>query len=269
MTSIWISLQQYKLLRATDSLESFDTPPMRFAHWFTLRRVRTTLIAGVLLVVMFFLSRSIDVRSRLNIAVPHHPGGNQTETGDEVKWSDFAYVQYVTNENYLCNSLMILEALHRRGTKADRIMMYPDNWQPSEDTVMDGKTVSELLAQARDRYQAKLVPIQVQSFTKGDPTWKDSYTKLLAFNQTQYKRVMSLDSDATVLDVSASSERLDVSLFADKKLPIAHGRAVSDPFVTSSDAPSLLARSTFLIQPTSPPRAIQLGMAAGARAYGP
>jgi len=30
-------------------------------------------------------------------------------------------------------------------------------------------------------------------------TWSDSYTKLLAFNQTQYDRVLSLDSDSTVL----------------------------------------------------------------------
>lgn len=29
--------------------------------------------------------------------------------------------------------------------------------------------------------------------------WADSYTKLLAFNQTQYERVLSLDSDSTIL----------------------------------------------------------------------
>ena len=30
-------------------------------------------------------------------------------------------------------------------------------------------------------------------------TWTESYTKLLAMNQTQYNRVLSLDSDTTVL----------------------------------------------------------------------
>ncbi len=29
-------------------------------------------------------------------------------------------------------------------------------------------------------------------------TWADSYTKLLAFNQTQYERVLNLDSDSTI-----------------------------------------------------------------------
>lgn len=32
-------------------------------------------------------------------------------------------------------------------------------------------------------------------------TWSSSYTKLLAFNQTEYDRVLNLDSDATLLQV--------------------------------------------------------------------
>lgn len=32
-----------------------------------------------------------------------------------------------------------------------------------------------------------------------DWTWFESYTKLLAFGQTQYARVLVLDSDATLL----------------------------------------------------------------------
>lgn len=36
-------------------------------------------------------------------------------------------------------------------------------------------------------------------------TWSESYTKLLAFNQTEYDRVLNLDSDSTVLQVSEAS----------------------------------------------------------------
>lgn len=43
-------------------------------------------------------------------------------------------------------------------------------------------------------------------------TWAESYTKLLAFNQTQYDRVLSLDSDSTVLQVRRSSTRVFCSL---------------------------------------------------------
>lgn len=35
-------------------------------------------------------------------------------------------------------------------------------------------------------------------------TWAESYTKLLAFNQTEYDRVLSLDSDSTILQVQNS-----------------------------------------------------------------
>ena len=124
------------------------------------------------------------------------------DTGDHVRWSDFAYVQYVTNSAYLCNSVMIFEALRRHETKAELVMMYPQEWQAPEANAIDVDYEGKLLARARDEYGAKLVPIQVKTFVnKEDSTWQDSYTKLLAWNQTQYKRVISLDSDATVLSV--------------------------------------------------------------------
>lgn len=118
---------------------------------------------------------------------------NTPSLHDETDWSRYAYCQYVTNPDYLCNSLMILERLHSLGSKADRIMMYPDEWRDTDFT-----HEARLLRKARDEYNVKLVPIHVQHLV-GELTWADSFTKLLAFNQTQYDRVISLDSDATVL----------------------------------------------------------------------
>lgn len=112
-----------------------------------------------------------------------------------VNWDDFAYCQYVTNEAYLCNSLMIFASLKELGAKAHRLMLYPEEW-----IVGDDSPSGRLLAKARDEYGVVLQPIHVQRFA-GEPTWAESFTKLLAFNQTQYKRVLSLDSDATVLKV--------------------------------------------------------------------
>lgn len=199
----WIPLQRYKLLRPSEDAVAPDMPPsVRFSEWFTLRRVRTALLIGTLLLAI--ISVSHFAHPTPGPLPPQDAGDHFPATGDGgVRWSDFAYVQYVTNGNYLCNSLMILEALHRSATKADRIMMYPEEWKVPEGSVEGASTEGKLLVQARDLYGAKLVPIQVQSFAKGDATWKDSYTKLLAFNQTQYKRVLSLDSDATVRKVSS------------------------------------------------------------------
>ncbi|CAE7208334.1 hypothetical protein PTNB73_07604 [Pyrenophora teres f. teres] len=204
-------------------------PSAYFSEWFALRRVRTTLVISALLLVVLSLLHFIPQAST-ELATPQHTDDSLSaiKYDDGVRWSDFAYVQYVTNANYLCNSLMILDALNRSETKADRIMMYPEGWNVAEDHTADAPTESKLLAKARDVYQAKLVPIQVVSFEKGDATWKDSYTKLLAFNQTQYKRVMSLDSDAIL------RENMD-ELFMLPSSPVAMPRAywLDQPFMSS------------------------------------
>jgi hypothetical protein len=82
---------------------------------------------------------------------------------DKVDWSRFAYVQYVTNSAYLCNSVMLFEILHRLGAKADKLMMYP-SWIDVDGTGSD----STLVRKARDQYVVKLQPIQVQSRPSGD-----------------------------------------------------------------------------------------------------
>jgi hypothetical protein len=82
-----------------------------------------------------------------------------------VDWSRYAYVQYVTNTAYLCNSVMLFEILHRLQSKPDRLLMYPSDF--SVDTE-DDSTESRLLRKVRDEYQAKLMPIEVQSRISGD-----------------------------------------------------------------------------------------------------
>ncbi|KAJ5111104.1 Glucose N-acetyltransferase 1 [Penicillium argentinense] len=80
-------------------------------------------------------------------------------SGKQVDWSRFAYTQYVTNTEYLCNSVMLFETLHRLGSKADRLLMYPFNYSTADD---DNSTESRLLRLARDKFGAKLKPIKIQ-----------------------------------------------------------------------------------------------------------
>lgn len=49
-----------------------------------------------------------SVRSSVTEALSFHQGG-------EEDWSQYAYCQYVTKPAYLCNSVMIFEALERLG----------------------------------------------------------------------------------------------------------------------------------------------------------
>ncbi len=77
-----------------------------------------------------------------------------TSTDKVLNWSRFAYVQYATDIEYICSSVMLFETLHRLGSKADRLLMYPH-------TLWDNTQAAGLLIDARDKYNAKLVPISV------------------------------------------------------------------------------------------------------------
>lgn len=85
-----------------------------------------------------------------------------TSSTDDTDWSRFAYTQYVTNSEYLCNSVMIFETLHRLGSKADRVMMYPAYMFKNPTDTSSETSSGRLLIKSRDEYGAKLVPIQVQ-----------------------------------------------------------------------------------------------------------
>jgi hypothetical protein len=84
-----------------------------------------------------------------------------------VDWSQYAYTQYVTNRDYLCNSVMIFETLHRLKAKADRVMMYPDTMMSPTETKPESNE-AKLLVKARDEYKVKLVPVSVQRRAGGD-----------------------------------------------------------------------------------------------------
>ncbi|OTA38014.1 hypothetical protein BTJ68_02156 [Hortaea werneckii EXF-2000] len=97
--------------------------------------------------------------------------------------------------DHLCNPVMLLESLHRTGAKADRLLLYSNQWG-----VDDESPEASLLRKARDQYDVKLQPIEIwQLDSVADFTWAAGVTKWLSFNQTQYKRVLSPDSDGTVL----------------------------------------------------------------------
>ena len=117
-----------------------------------------------------------------------------------VDWSSFAYVQYATNDEYLCNSIMMFESLRRLNVKAELLLLYP----ASDDETLDGRVSDRkyrkrLLEKAKDRFGVRLKPIELLTQREGDMTWRDSHTKLLTFNQTEYRRVVHLDSDAVAL----------------------------------------------------------------------
>ncbi|KAL3424252.1 glucose N-acetyltransferase [Phlyctema vagabunda] len=152
------------------------------------RRFRLAVVAAVFLLTIHTLIPRKH-RTYVELAALSAPS-----LDSDIDWSRFAYVQYVTSTAHLCNSLMLFESLQRLGSQAERVMMIPNTFNTTDITSVNGRLAQKALSD----FHVKLVPIQIQK--KGtDNTWAQSYTKLLAFNQTQYHRILVLDSDATIM----------------------------------------------------------------------
>lgn len=138
-----------------------------------------------------------------------------------IDWSRLYYVQYVTSPEYLCNALMVWSEIEEIGSRAQRyclwseqmnymlniivrMMLYPSTWDPNDidqDSPSEDYTpIARLLREAMSKYYVKLQPVDIMHRNGTlQPTWADSYTKLLAFNLTQFDRVLALDSDSIAL----------------------------------------------------------------------
>ena len=134
-----------------------------------------------------------------------------------VDWSRYAYSLYATDTGYLCNAIMVFESLSRLGSRADRILFYPREWDTEIASTKDRD--SQLLVIARDSYRVKLIPVKMPQLK--DDVWHGSYAKFLAWQQTQYERVLHIDSDITML------KHMD-ELFLLPKAPVAMTRAYWD-----------------------------------------
>ena len=130
---------------------------MKLSTW---RARRTPAI--VLFMIFFFISLMSLPKGTLR-DIPLHEVSSSfppslSSPANVVDWSRYAYVQYVTKLDYLCNSVMIFESLSRLNSKADRLMMFPSEFKLDSSSA-EGK----LLRKARDQYGVQLVPITVQS----------------------------------------------------------------------------------------------------------
>jgi hypothetical protein len=163
-SSLWrfFSFSPYAAL-ATDESGTTQLQP-NVGQILRSKRFRFVLAASlVALVVLFFI---FSPQKSLSFHYIYNPFFSEPPViPNGVDWSRFAYTQYATNMAYLCNSVMLFETLHRLGSKADRLLMYPNTMQadPTSDSAE-----SKLLLKAQNEYGVKLQPIEVQHRGGGD-----------------------------------------------------------------------------------------------------
>lgn len=108
---------------------------------------------------LFSKVRSYHVIDRLNGPMCYYKKAALPPSSyldDKIDWSQYAYAQYATDKEYLCNTVMIFESLHRLGSKAHRVLMYPKGLSPLNDTEY------RLLLRANKDYNVSIVPVEIQ-----------------------------------------------------------------------------------------------------------
>ncbi|GAV50325.1 hypothetical protein ZYGR_0U01810 [Zygosaccharomyces rouxii] len=120
--------------------------------------------------------------------------------GETIDWSKFAYVNYATDIDYLCSTFIMFQNLKRYGTKA-KLHLMVSNQMLSPDNEFS-QSANMLLQRIRnlDPEQVVVKPVESTYKPNDQSEWKDSLTKLQVFNQTEYDRVIYLDSDAELKD---------------------------------------------------------------------
>lgn len=122
---------------------------------------------------------------------------SQPQISGEIDWSKQAYATYATDVEYLCNALMMFARLIELNTLASKVLIFPIYWQ-----IEDNNGLGRMLRQARDEYEVVLNPVEVLTGEGQKATWAQSYTKLLVWNLTRYEKVLYMDNDGMVLQVS-------------------------------------------------------------------
>lgn len=75
----------------------------------------------------------------------------------DLDWTRYAYALYATDVEYLCNAVMIFDSLELYGSRADRLLLYADTLDVSDEGAREGR----LLAKARDELGVKLQAVKV------------------------------------------------------------------------------------------------------------
>ncbi|KAH8665555.1 nucleotide-diphospho-sugar transferase [Ilyonectria robusta] len=121
------------------------------------------------------------------------PGFRPSWTTEQLE-PRFAYAQYATDLDYLCNCAINFARLNMFGATYDKVLIFPEDWSSgsSKEAIAMRKFHS-------DYPDVELRPFGLLSTAKGDATWRNSLTKFHAFALTDYTRVLAFDSDSLVM----------------------------------------------------------------------
>ncbi len=140
-------------------------------------------------------------------------------------WVKVAYAQVVKEHLHVCNALMLFAVLEEQESMAQRILMYPKEWdqQTSEQKTLDPQveTSRRLLREAAKRYRVMLQPVEpMLKVGQGESVFPlagllslSGYNRLvylppsgLVLDTSGLDHLFTLPMDSHMLGISAGSE---------------------------------------------------------------
>ncbi|KAL3419592.1 glucose N-acetyltransferase [Phlyctema vagabunda] len=166
-----------------------------------LRRLFISTPAQITALIVFLLAvtRFVQLYNHDPQDAPYYPARPLMSVENKnIDWAKYKYVMIAATQEQLCGAVTVWSEIELRGSRANRLMVYPSTWSRDEKDPATGEltVTARLLSDAKDKYKAILYP--VESLREEHRTWPDAYLKLLAFNLTDWKRVLVLDSDSMV-----------------------------------------------------------------------
>lgn len=120
-----------------------------------------------------------------------------SQKADPIYWDRYAYVNYVAEGDYLCNTLIMFKMLKEDyKTKAKLVLLI------TTDVVSSVEGSSALLDKIKELDNDQVIIKFMEPISKEDDqtAWKNSLSKLEIFNLTEYERIIYLDNDANLND---------------------------------------------------------------------
>lgn len=122
----------------------------------------------------------------------------------EINWRKVAHVQYVVSPEDLCKAIMLFSQLKEASSLASRVLIYPSDWHLILDTDKSEKSkeshISRVLKYAADEFSVLLSPIDTLRGDNSRTIWRQPLSKFLAYNLTEYDRVIVLGTESIVLN---------------------------------------------------------------------
>lgn len=151
-------------------------------------------------ILLFYYTHHVHIPIEV-VSLPQHTANINDPANN---WKGLAHVQYVVSPEDLCKAVMLFSQLKEVSSLASRVLVYPSDWRlnanANRDAKSNGDYIARVLRYAAEEFSVLLNPTDALREDSSRTIWRQPYAKFLAYNLTQYDRVIVLGTESIVLN---------------------------------------------------------------------